>query len=210
MKVLVGALTVGAGFGALTSLINAVSHHYADLESRAATTSGVSAIEIVSVLVDSGWAWAGAAVAVGWLFTRVGESGPAALARGAAAGALALLAAVAAYSVMEVARSGEPLSSWHQEEPLLWWVTSVVFGAPLGVVGACAGRPGVIGLLTRLTVPVGAAVQMIVLPPGRNEVIEAVGRTVVWVGAAAVIAFVVVRFLGAERRRHSPAGVESL
>ncbi|MFJ2033305.1 hypothetical protein [Streptosporangium sp. NPDC087985] len=204
VKVLVSALLIGAGFGAATSLVNAISHHYADLESRTATTGGVSVIEIMSVLLDSGWAWAGSAVAVGWLVTRAEESRPAALTRGAVAGALSLLAATAAYSIADTIRSDGPLSSWYESESLVWWVTSIVFGAPLGAVGACVMRPGVIGLLARLTVPVGAAVQMIVLPPGRNEVIATMGKTVVWVAAAVTVCFVVVRFLSVEGRRPSP------
>ncbi|GAA3137789.1 hypothetical protein GCM10010466_30860 [Planomonospora alba] len=207
--IFVGAPAAGAGFGAATSLANAASHGYADLESEAYTTSGWSIAEVVSVLLDSGWAWAGLAVAAGWSLGRAGADRPAAPARAAAAGALALLAATAAYSVAETLRSGGPLSSWYMAEPLVWWVTSVVFGAPLGAVGACIARPGVIGLLARLTVPVGAAVQMIVLPPGRNEVIAAVGKTIVWVAAAVSIGVVVIRFLGAQRRRRFPAAAES-
>jgi hypothetical protein len=106
-------------------------------------------------------------------------------------------------------RSDGSLSSWYESEPLVWWVTSVIFGAPLGAIGACVKRPGVIGFLARLTVPVGAAVQMIVLPPGRTEVIATIGKTVVWVAAVASITFVVVHFLSAERRRSSPAGAGS-
>ncbi|ACZ84354.1 hypothetical protein [Streptosporangium roseum] len=206
--ILVSALAVGAGFGAATSLVNALSNSYADLESRAYTTGGWSIAEIMSVLLDSGWAWAGLAVAVGWLVTRARESGPAALAQGGAAGALALLAATAAYSVVDAVRSGGQVS-WYESEPLLWWVASVVLGAPLGAVGVCVRRSGAIGLLARLTVPVGAAVQMVVLPPGRNEVVETMGKTIVWTAAAAIIGFVVVRFLLVERRRRSPAAAES-
>lgn len=209
VEILVSALAVGAVFGAATSLVNALSHSYADLESRAYTTSGWSIAEIMSVLLDSGWAWAGLAVAMGWLVTRAAEIRPAALARGAAAGALALLAATAAYSVMETMRNGGPLSSWYETEPLVWWVTSVLFGAPLGAVGACVKRPGVTGLLARLTVPIGAAVQMVVFLPGRNEVIANIGKTVVWVAAAVSIGFIVVRFFLVERRRRSLAAVES-
>ncbi|MFI7046347.1 hypothetical protein [Streptosporangium sandarakinum] len=207
-KILAGALTAGAGFGAATSLTNAVSDHYADLESRAATTGGMSALEIVSVLVDSGWAWAGFAVLVGWLVARA-DDGRSGMTVPAAAGALALLAATAAYSFVDTVRGGGPLSSWYESEPLVWWITSVLFGAPLGVVGACARRPGAVGLLARLTVPVGAAVQMVVLPPGRNERIEAMGQAIVWTAAAAAVGFVVVRFLGARRHRPATVGVES-
>ncbi|MGW5688334.1 hypothetical protein [Nonomuraea sp. NPDC003754] len=209
VEILVSALAVGAGFGAATSLVNALSHSYADLSSRAYTTSGWSIAEIMSVLLDSGWAWAGLAVAVGWLVTRAGESRPTALARGgAAAGALALLAATAAYSIVDTIRSGGQFP-WYESEPPLWWVASVVFGAPLGAVGTYVKRSRAIGLLARLTVPVGAAVQMVVLPPGRNEVVETIGKTIVWAAAAASTGFVVVRFLLVERRRRSLAAAES-
>ncbi|WP_067181457.1 hypothetical protein [Microtetraspora niveoalba] len=205
VEILVTALAVGAGFGAATSLMNALSNSNADLGSRAYTTSGWSVPEIVSVLLDSGWAWAGLAVAVGWLVSRAGESRPTAPARlGAAAGALALLAATAAYSIVDAIRSGGQIS-WYESEPLLWWVASVVFGAPLGAIGTCVRRSGAIGLLARSTVPVGAAVQMFVLPPGRNEVVQAIGKTIVWTAAAASVGFIVVRFLLVERRRRSPA-----
>ncbi|MBB4913358.1 hypothetical protein [Streptosporangium saharense] len=197
-KVVVGALVFGVGFGAVTSLVNAVSHHYADLESEAATISGASPIEIVSVMIDSGWAWAGAAVAVGWLVTRTNRSS--ALARGAVAGVVALLAATAAYGFVDTFQSGGPYMPEHP----VWWVASVVFGAPLGAAGACAVRPGVVGLLARLVVPVGAAVQMVVLPPGRNERIVVIGQTVVWALAAICVGFVVIRFLGG--RRSAQAG----
>ncbi|MFF0575004.1 hypothetical protein [Streptosporangium saharense] len=239
MKVVVGALGFGAGFGAVTSLVNAVSHRYADLESEAATVSGASPIEILSVMIDSGWAWAGAAVAVGWLVTRIGENRPnenrpragrpnenrprvdssrdnplktdrpkdhpeknrpEALAKGAVAGVVALLAATAAYGFVDTFQSGGPYMPEHP----IWWVASVVFGAPLGAAGACAVRPGVVGLLARLVVPVGAAVQMVVLPPGRNERIVVIGQTVVWALAAICVGFVVIRFLGG--RRSAQAG----
>lgn len=199
-KALVIALVVGAGFGAATSLVNALSHSFADFESRAHTTSGWSVAEIMSVLLDSGWAWAGLAVAVGWLVTRASKSSPSALVQAAAAGVLALLAATAAYSIMDTIRSGGQYP-WYQSEPWVWWVASVVFGAPLGAIGACVKRPGVIGLLARLTVPVGAAVQMIILPPGRNEVVQTIGKTVVWTAAAASIGVIVVHFFLVERRR---------
>jgi hypothetical protein len=197
------AIVLGAGFGAATSLVNAVSLRSADLESGTATVSGWSPLEIVTVLLDSGWAWAGWAVAMGWLVTR---SRPAAFAPAATAGALTLLAATAAYSLMDTILRDEPLSSWYLSESPVWWVAGIALGAPLGAVGACVERPGVIGLLAGLTVPVGAAVQMIVLPPGRNEVIAAIGQTIVWVAAAVGIGFLAIRFLNASRsaaRSHS-------
>lgn len=160
----------------------------------------------MSVLLDSGWAWAGLAVAVGWLVTRAEENRRSAPA-GAAAGAVALLAATAAYSVADSIRGGGQVP-WYDSEPRIWWVASVLLGAPLGALGAYAGRPGAIGLLARLTVPVGAAVQMIVLPPGRNEVVQRIGTALVLTTAAACVAFLVVCFL-VERRRRSRDAVRS-
>ncbi|MFD0887057.1 hypothetical protein ACFQ08_21125 [Streptosporangium algeriense] len=254
------ALVLGAVFGAATSLVNATSHHYADLESEVATTSGASVIEIVSVLIDSGWAWAGLAVAMGWLATRTkgaqtegaqtkraqtkraqtegvqtvetrtreawtgetrtggtgedglgrehaGENRSGTLVHGAVAGAVALLTATPAYGFADTVWRGEPLATWYLSESPVWWVAGVVFGAPLGAVGACVTRPGVIGLLARMVVPVGAAVQMVVLPPGRNERITVIGQAVVWTLAALFAGFVIVRFLGG--RRSAPPGPEA-
>ncbi len=65
-------------------------------------------------------------------------------------------------------------------------------------MGACVHLPGVVGLLAGLTLPVGAAVQMVVLPPGRNEVVRDIGQVVVWTAAGLFAAFVVARAL---RRR---------
>ncbi|WP_285590455.1 hypothetical protein [Herbidospora sp. NBRC 101105] len=203
MIILVVALTIGAGFGALTSLANALSHSSAALESEEYSTSGWSVPEIVSLVLDSGWAWAGLAIVIGWLLTRENPGGRAALARGAVAGPVALVAAVAAYALVDTARSGAPLSDWiHSEQ--WWWLAAVVFGVPLGAVGACARRPGVVGLLAGLTLPVGAAVQMVLLPPGRNEVVRDIGQAVVWTAAALFAALLVLRTVrrtAPERRR---------
>ncbi|MFB9966738.1 hypothetical protein ACFFOP_29650 [Sinosporangium siamense] len=138
--IVVSVLAVGGGFGAATSLVNAISHSFADLESRAYTTSGWSGAEIVSVLLDSGWAWAGLAVAAGWPVTRTEESRPVALAQGAAAGVLALLVATAAYSIVDTIRSGgQPL--WY-ESKFVWWFASVIFGGPLaGAAGIRQKHP---------------------------------------------------------------------
>lgn len=188
MKDQVGALAAGAGFGAVVALVNALSQSFADLESATYTTSGWSPAEVVSVLLDSGWAWAGAAVLAGWAVNR-------GLGQAALAGALVLLAATGGYSLVETMRGGGP------ESPV-WWIAGVVLGAPLGVVGAFARRPGVAGLLARVTVPVGAAVQMLVLPPGRNEVVETIGKMIVWAAAAACVGYFVLVF----RRQRTLSG----
>ncbi|WP_199487524.1 hypothetical protein [Actinomadura spongiicola] len=204
LRTLAGALAAGAGFGALTALANALALSTVDLESRTATTEGWSVAEIVSLLLDVGWAWAGSAVLIGWLTVRAGNAapGPDALLRGAVAGALALAAATEAYAVVETVHDDRSVFSWEVVDPV-WLPAAVVFGFPLGAVGACIPRPGPVGLLARVTVPVGAALQMAVQPPGRNEVLSTIGRVIVWTSAAATIAFIVYRFLGTERRRRT-------
>ncbi|MFO7249513.1 MAG: hypothetical protein DIU60_002020 [Actinomycetes bacterium] len=184
--------------------MNALALGHADLESRAYTTSGWSYPEIISVLLDSGWAWAGCGVAVGWAVTRGGDGRRTAPALGAVAAALALLAATIAYGIGEAVADGGQ-TPWFGADELVWGTASIVLGAPLGAIGACARRPGAVGLLARLTVPVGAAVQMVVLPPGRNEVVQAIGKTIVWTGAAASITLIVAHFIVTQRRRRRPA-----
>lgn len=191
---LLGALAIGAGFGAATAFMNALALGHADLESRAYTTSGWSYPEIISVLLDSGWAWAGCGVAVGWAVTRGGDGRRTAPALGAVAAALALLAATIAYGIGEAVADGGQ-TPWFGADELVWGTASIVLGAPLGAIGACARRPGAVGLLARLTVPVGAAVQMVVQPPGRNEVLTAIGQWVVWTVALVSIAVVLVHFI---------------
>ncbi|GAA0963155.1 hypothetical protein [Actinocorallia libanotica] len=206
VKAMVGAFVVGVVFGGATAGANALSHRFADLESASYTVGGWSYAEVLAVVMDSGWAWAGLAVAAGWLVTRAENGAPGMLVRGAAAGALSLLVAVAAYAFGETIDSGGALSSFVGNEQFVWWVAGLLFGAPLGAVGACAHRAGVVGLLARLTVPVGAAVQMVLIPPGRNEVITAIGQGVVGVAAAVSIVFVVIRFLRSPRRSSEAAG----
>ncbi|WP_433256108.1 hypothetical protein ACQPYK_16425 [Streptosporangium sp. CA-135522] len=209
-KPLVSVLAAGAVFGAATSLVNAVAQLSVDLESREATTSGWSVMEIVSVLLDSGWAWAGLAVLAGSLATRARQRGLGARtpARGAVAGVVALLAATAAYYAVDTVVHGVSLGSYGLDT-VYWWVASVLFGPILGAIGSCARQPGAIGVLAKLTVPVGAAVQMVVMPPGRNEVIMTIGQWVVWTAAAVSIGVVAVRFPGVRRQRNFSRGAES-
>ncbi len=123
------------------SLANALSGEFADLSSREYAISGWSVPEIVSVVLDSGWAWAGLAICAGWLLTRTSGS----LVHGAVVGPVALLAAVAAYAFVDTARSGAPLSDWIHSEPYVWWIAAVVFGVPLGSwapASTCRGWSG--------------------------------------------------------------------
>jgi hypothetical protein len=57
------------------------------------------------------------------------------------AGALALIAATAAYDMVDTAVRDEPLAL-HWPEILLWWTPSVLLGSVLGVVGATIKLPG--------------------------------------------------------------------
>jgi hypothetical protein len=118
------------------------------------------------------------------------------------AGVVALAAAVTAYYGLDSVLRGEPFA-WYQAEMLRWWVASLVIGLALGTVGAMVRRPGVVGLVAGLTVPVGAALQMVVLPPGLDGYTdnpEAVwARLIVWVAAALSGAVATARFFLAKR-----------
>ncbi len=175
------SFVLGAMWGGLSSFTNADASPF-----------GAAA----SLVVNAGWAWAGVAVAAGWL---LGTS-----ARGAAAGVLALFAMTTAYYGMDSVLRDEPFGSyWY--EMRRWWIASLAFGSVLGALGGSIRRPGVIGLLAGLTVPVGAAVEMILLPrEGRpfgvvNPVYDWL-RPVVWTAAAAATAVLVVRFLVSRQR----------
>lgn len=208
------AIAVGVVFGAATSLINDVSSPYGMIGNQMGDTVWRWAAEVASKLLDAGWAWAGLAIAVGWL---AGST-----ARGAIAGSLSLLAATAAYFGMDSILWNEPgidvglldrLSFlylyWPDFWPEIrfWWLASVVLGPVLGVVGASIKRPGVIGLLAGLTLPVGATVQMIWLtgnPPPEVSPEPAMdwARAIVWVATAVGAGVIIARF-GARLRPSS-------
>ena len=143
-----------------------------------------------SLLLDVGWAWAAVAVAAGWL------AGSGVIGRGAAAGAVSLMAATAAYFVMDSLLRDEPLAGY-VGEVRYWLLASVALGPLLGVVGASLLRVGVTGLLAGLIVPVGALVQTLFLQPAlrsssRPAAISAL--VIVSVAAVACIGLVVARF----------------
>lgn len=198
-------LAVGAVYGALTSIVNAASSPYNPaLGSHLVGTGWASVAEIAGLILSSAWAWAAVAVAAGWV---TGTRAP-----GAAAGIVALLAATTTYYAADAFLRQEPFLGYLSEMGL-WWVTSVILGGPLGAIGASIGRPGLVGLLAGLAVPVGAAMQMVFLPPVSLETtasgvnVEAVWATsLVWVAAAVGAALVVARWLRAERA--VPSGVD--
>jgi len=186
---------LGAGWGAVSSLTNDVSSPYGMIGSQMVDTGWAWAAEVASLIANAGWAWAGIAVAAGWL---VG-----ARARGAVAGVVALIAMTTAYYGMDSVLLREPFALyWY--EMRVWWLASLVFGPILGAVGGRIGSPGVIGLIAGLTVPVGAAVEMIWLPrwdtPGGDAALDWM-RLIVLAAAAVSACIVVGRFLVAARHR---------
>ncbi|MET9663317.1 hypothetical protein [Streptomyces sp. NPDC006510] len=193
MKIMVCGLVAGAGFGAATSLANALSSPYSALGAPLTGSVWAGTAKVLSLLVGLGWAWAALAVVMGWLART--------WARGAMAGVLALIAATAAYYPMDSLVRDEPIA-WYWSETLMWWAASVLFGSVLGVVGAAVRRPGVTGLLAGLTVPVGGAVQMLVLPPrpGVGFARETVlAEVLTWAVLAIAAGWAVHRFRTAKR-----------
>ena len=196
------AAVLGAGFGAATSLINDLSSSYGKLGNGLEGTrwTWVSDVaEVGSLLLDVGWAWAAVALASGW----VGGAG--AIGRGAVAGIVSLMAATAAYFVMDSLLREESVNGY-LGEARYWWLASLTLGPLLGAVGASLVRFGVIGLLAGLIVPVGALVQTLFMQPdlaasSRPERAWALG--IVSAAAIACISLVVARF--ALQRRRVPA-----
>ncbi|MEW2489551.1 hypothetical protein [Streptomyces sp. NPDC048411] len=188
MKIILSSLAVGAGFGAATSLVNALSSPYGDLGAPLTGTVWAGAAKVLSLLMDAGWAWAALAVAMGWL------AGTRAL--GALVGALALIAATGAYYVTDAL-------VWEAgTEMVRWWVAGLPLGLALGAVGAAIRRPGLTGLLAALTVPVGAAVQMVVLPPGPHLTLTpatVLAEVIVWTASALGAGWAVCRFWSTKR-----------
>ena len=117
LKGIVGGGVLGAGWGAVSSLTNA-----------AVSPVGVGA----SLIANAGWAWAGVAVAAGWL---VG-----ARARGAVAGVLALIAMTTAYYGMDSVLRQEPFASyWY--EMRVWCSRAWTSGRPSVPWAGASGAP---------------------------------------------------------------------
>jgi hypothetical protein len=187
------AVALGVGFGAATSLSNAA----------VSPSSPDSLARVPSLILDSGWAWAGVAVLAGWLAGRP--------ARAAVAGAVALLGGAAAYYGIDSVVRDEPLAGYGPEL-VRWWLAGLFLGPLLGGVGALARGRGLVGLLCRLAVPAGALGQMIVHPPGSGAPTGA--RAATWAltivaAAAAVSAGAVLSWFLLERRRVHGVGADA-
>ncbi|MGW2212827.1 DUF6518 family protein [Streptomyces sp. NPDC001781] len=195
MKITLGAVVAGLVFGSLTSVTNVLSSPYGEIGARVAGSAVGETSRVLSFLLDAGWAWAALAVTVGWAAVTPG--------RGALCGVAALTSATVSYYVVDH-------YLWDAGSDMLFWL---LFGVPagpvLGWVGSLIRRPGWTGLCAALVVPVGAAVQMAVLPPGAG-LIDAdpatVAAGIVWTGAALSAAVALHRFWRQRSANESAGG----
>ena len=176
----------GIGFGAASSALNDMSSAYGVLGVTLAGTDVQSMLRVLSTMTGAGWAWAASAVAAGWYVrTRLW---------GAVAGASNLAAATSSYYAADNVLRTEPIFG---SDVFYWLAAGALLGPLLGVVGAYIRRPGAAGLFAALTVPLGAAAQMVLLPQGvagPQVAPEAVwARWLVGVTSVLVCARVVVR-----------------
>lgn len=191
------ALAAGSTLGVSAAVFNNVPIFLGEVgESRADRSAWSQAAEFVSLILDSGWAWAALAVVVGWLVSKGLRPGVGVL-RGAAAGCIALVVATMVYDSLEALFQHGTGGGWRLQ---YWLILGVVLGLPLGAVGASTRRPRLAGVLAALVVPVGAVVNMIVMPPSAESLV-AVPVTLTVCGAAAMAAVVVVTRAVRARRR---------
>ncbi|MGD7733126.1 DUF6518 family protein [Propionibacteriaceae bacterium G57] len=151
----------------------------------------------ISKLANAGVVWAGVSVLAGWLVRRPVQAAVA----GVAAGEVALLSHYLLGQLMHA-----PTSVIQGNE--IWLLAAALFGAPLGLVGAAMRRPGPLGTLAALVVPLGAIAEPFVrgmfatpaMLPWPDSASSAVsGMLLVAVGLAAS-----VRVLLRARRGQSP------
>jgi Family of unknown function (DUF6518) len=192
-----GGAAIGAVFGAVTSFVNNVPGLLGEVgQAHSEDTAATWLAIFVSVILDSGWAWAALAFAIGW---------PARTPLiGAAAGTAGLVLATATYYLTDVLFDIE----MYRRTVGYWLVRAVLFGLPLGAAGALARRPGRVGLLAALIVPAGAAANLILFPiwtgvDGESPA-HAWATAAVWLAAAATTVLVVLR----HRRHSSPTDQE--
>lgn len=199
---LLGCLASGAAFGAAVSLVNDVSSPTGAIGHLLEGTPAQTAARVATHVLGAGWAWAALAVVAGWTLRT---------ARWAAlAGALTAAAASTAYYAADAGLRDEALATYGGE--LVIWLLASALACPLlGAVGAAAGRPGVPGLLGALAVPAGAALQMLLLPPGLGGPLEPPAEAVwaywlVWLGAAVSAALVIRRWRAGPSGADAPGG----
>ena len=107
----------------------------------------------ISMLANSGTAWAGLAILCGWLVRRPLQA--------AIAGVVgSLLSLTVHYSLGRLSGMFDP-DIWAENSD--WFVLGLVACGPLGLIGAAARRIDVWGLVARLVVPVGAVLEPLIL-----------------------------------------------
>jgi hypothetical protein len=191
---LIISVATGLALGATDSAVNHVAIWRDEAVLPRADRSAVTqAAEFVSFLLDTGWAWAAVAVLVGWLITRRGGTARNRGGNGvlvpALAGCVALLAATAADYGLNALFDGGPL----QASAAGFWLTrSVLLGLPLGAVGALTRRPGPTGVLAGLVVPVGAVLNMALLPPQPDSPMARPAIATVWLTSLLLALLVLV------------------
>lgn len=185
---------IGVSAGTLLGIIDSVVNHVPVVLgevgiSRAERGGWSQAAEFASLILDAGWAWAAMAVLAGWLVSQDAQSAPG-LGRGAVAGGLALVCATTAYYGTDLLFDGGRWWGWGSR---YWLIGSVLLGPPLGVVGALIRRPGAIGTVAALVVPVGAALQMALLPPPSDSRMAEPVLWSVWIGTVVAIGLIARR-----------------
>ena len=104
-------------------------------------------------LANSGTIWAGLGITCGWLVRRPLPA--------AAAGIFGSLFSLTAHYALGQVFGTFDATIWAEKRS--WFVAALVFGAPLGLVGAMARRTDAVGLGARLVIPLGAILEPIVL-----------------------------------------------
>jgi hypothetical protein len=116
----------------------------AELEGKADTWLAIRGS--LSKIAKAGTLWAGIGVLAGWLVQR-----PLAA---ALAGIAATAVAIFGHYGLGIALGVFDGQVWADNR--IWVLAPVIVGAPLGVIGALARRPALVGLLAGLVVPFGA------------------------------------------------------
>lgn len=155
----------------------------------------------VSMVLNAGFVWAGAAVLAGWLLAERR------LARTAVAGICTLLTAVLAYYTYGVLIGDRAAGGLDTVSGMvrLWAGAALVVGPVLGALGALCRSTGLPGVLARLVVPSGAIFEMVVLRGLDEEsfrvdpVLARTQAAIVAIAALSILAAVV-----AARRRSTP------
>ena len=188
----------GIAVGAVLGLTTSVADHVVvwlgqDSLARGDRSAAGQVADLVSLILDSGWAWAAAAVLAGWLACRAGGR----LLTAAVSGSLALIVGTLIFY------------GWRREldTPITeyWLAASVILGPVLGMIGGLTRRPGWIGALAAMVVPAGAVLNILWRPVDPNSPL-ALPITILIVGAASASAATIL-FRAARFRRRSSSGI---